>query len=343
MRGRLAPAYIRGVSVLILTTGGTIASLPHPETGAKHPTVSGADLVASVPGLGVVADVQVEEVASESSWNLTPGHMLAVARRAGEVLSGPEVDGVVVTHGTDTLEETAFLIDLTLRSDGPVAVVGAMRSPDEPSADGPRNLLNAVRFVSAPEARGAGAVVAMNDEIHAARWVRKLDSGLASAFRSPGRGPIGGVTPDSVELPWVPPRGFRIDPPAELGHEVALVSAYPGMDGAVIEAALDATGAAGLVVEGTGSGNVPGSAVGGVQSALGRGLPVILATRVPGGATRSGYGSPGGGAALRELGAVGAGPLSAGKARLLLMLLLAGGLSGEAAAREYEAAAATFR
>jgi L-asparaginase len=218
-----------------------------------------------------------------------------------------------------------------------------MRSPDEPSADGPRNLMNAVRFASAPEARGAGAVVAMSDEIHAARWVRKLDSGLASAFRSPHRGPIGRVEPDSLELPWVPPRGFTIDPPEELPHEVALVSAYPGMDGTVIEAVLEASGAAGLVVEGTGSGNVPGSAVDGVRSALERGLPVIVATRVPGGATRSGYGSPGGGAALRELGAVGAGPLSAGKARLLLMVLLASGLSGEGAAREFQGAVATFR
>jgi L-asparaginase len=331
------------VSVRILTTGGTIASLPDPESGAKRPAVSGEELVASVPGLERVADVQVAEVASVSSWNLTPGDMLTVARRAGEALAEPDVDGVVVTHGTDTLEETAFLTDLTLRAERPVVFVGAMRSPDEPSADGPRNLLNAARVASAPEARAAGAVVAMSDEIHAARWVRKLDSALVSAFRSPRRGPIGRVTPSSLELPWVPPRGFTIDPPEELSHEVALVAAYPGMDGAVIEAALDAAGAAGLVVEGTGSGNVPGTAVGGIVSALERGLPVILATRVPGGATGSGYGSPGGGAALRGLGAVGAGPLSAGKARLLLMALLARGLSADGAGREFEAAVATFR
>jgi L-asparaginase len=331
------------VSVRIITTGGTIASLPDPDTGAKRPAVSGEELVASVPGLNRVADVQVEEVASASSWNLTPQDMLTVARRAGEALAEPDVDGVVVTHGTDTIEETAFLTDLTLRAEGPVVFVGAMRTPDEPSADGPRNLLNAVRVASAPEARAAGAVVAMSDEIHAARWVRKLDSALVSAFRSPRRGPIGRVTPASLELPWVPPRGFTIDPPEELAHEVALVATYPGMDGAVIEAALDAGGAAGLVVEGTGSGNVPGTVVGGIVTALERGLPVILATRVPGGATGSGYASPGGGAALRELGAVGAGPLSAGKARLLLMVLLACGLSGEAAGREFEAAVTTFR
>lgn len=327
----------------ILTTGGTIASLPDAEGGGKRPALSGEELVAGVPGLEAIAEVSVDEVASESSWNLTPRDMLAVARRAGQALEEPDVDGVVVTHGTDTLEETAFLCDLTVASDGPVVVVGAMRSPDEPSADGPRNLMNAVRVASAPAARGAGAVVAMNDEVHAARWVRKLDTALASAFGSPRHAPIGRVTPASVELTWVPPRGYTIEPPDDLPHEVALVSAYPGMDGAVIAAALEASGAAGLVVEGTGSGNVPGSAVAGVESAIERGLPVVVATRVPGGATGSGYGSPGGGARLRELGAVEAGPLSGGKARLLLMVLLASGLAGEDAAREVKAAVGTFR
>jgi L-asparaginase len=331
------------VSVLVLTTGGTIASLPDPETGAKRPAVSGEELVASVPGLDRIAAVEVEEVASQSSWNLTPADMLAVARRAAEALAGPDFDGVVVTHGTDTLEETAFLCDLTLRADRPVVVVGAMRTPDEPSADGPVNLLNAVRVAAAPEARGAGAVVAMGDEIHAGRWVRKLDTGVVTAFGSPWRGPIGRVSPTSLELPWLPPRAYTIDPPDELSHEVALVSAYPGMTDGVIQAALDATGAAGLVVEGTGSGNVPGSAVNGIRAAVESGLPVVIATRVPGGAAGSGYGSPGGGAALREMGVVGAGPLSAGKARLLLMALLATGLSGEGAAREVSAAIATFR
>jgi L-asparaginase len=331
------------VAVLILTTGGTIASLPDPDTGAKRPAVSGEELIASVPGLDEVADIEVEEVAAESSWNLTPAHMLAVARRASEALANAEVEGVVVTHGTDTLEETAFLTDLTLRADRPAVFVGAMRSPDEQSADGPRNLLNAVRVAAAPEARGAGAVMAMSDEIHAARWVRKLDTGLANAFGSPHHAPLGRVTPTEVELPFLPPRAFTIDPPAELTHEVPIVNAHPGMEAAVIRAVIEATDAAGLVIEGTGSGNIPGSAAGGVSYALERGLPVVVATRVPGGANRSGYGSPGGGAALAEIGAVAAGRLSAGKARLLLMVLLASGLSGPDAASRFEEAVATFR
>ena len=331
------------MTVRILTTGGTIASLPHPDTGAKRPALSGGELVASVPGLEDVARVEVEEIVSVTSWNLTPADMLAVARRASAALAEPDIDGVVVTHGTDTLEETAFLVDLTLRSERPVAVVGAMRSADEPSADGPRNLLNAVRVAAAPEAHGIGAVVTMGDEIHAARWVRKLDSGLASAFGSPRRGALGRITPSSLDLPWVPPRGFTADLPEELAHEVPVVNGYPGMDAAVIDAVVEASGAAGLVVEGTGSGNLPGGAVPGIRRAVERGLPVIAATRVPGGAGRSNYGSPGGGAELRELGVVGAGPLSAGKARLLLMTLLAGGMSAEDAARAFEEAVATFR
>ena len=225
------------------------------------------------------------------------------------------MDGIVVTHGTDTLEETAFLCDLTVSSDGPVVVVGAMRSPDEPSADGPRNLMNAVRVASAPAARGAGAVVAMNDEIHAARWVRKLDTALASAFGSPRHAPIGRVTPASVDLTWLPPRGYTIEPPDDLPHEVALVSAYPGMDGAVIVAALEASGAAGLVVEGTGSGNVPGTAVRGRSASRdrSRAAGVVATSRC-----RAGPGArdtaPRRRRRLRELGVVEAGPLSAGKA-----------------------------
>src|SRR3954453_414050 len=136
------------MTVGILTTGGTIASLPDRDTGAKRPALSGEELVASVPGLDAIASLDVEEIVSVTSWNLTPADMLAVARRASAALAEPDVDGVVVTHGTDTLEETAFLADVTLRADGPAVFVGAMRSPDEPSPDGPRNLLNAVRLAT---------------------------------------------------------------------------------------------------------------------------------------------------------------------------------------------------
>jgi L-asparaginase len=301
------------VTLRVIATGGTIASLADPETGAVRPAVSAEDLVATVPGLG---PVEVEEVARVNGWNVTPAKMLEVARRAAAAGGG-----VVVTHGTDTVEETAFLCDVTVESD--VVFAAAMRSGGEVAADGPRNLLCAAGVASAR--RGMGTVLVLNDEIHAARWVRKQDSSRVSAMVSPGHGPIGFSVPGSVRMLLAPPRRFLVPLPDALDRPVPVVQTYTGMEEELCETVLDTTGAAGLVLEGTGLGNVPGSAERGVRAALARGLPVVVATRVPTGGTGAVYGGPGGGVTLRELGVMAAGGLSAAKARLLLMLLLAEG------------------
>jgi L-asparaginase len=299
------------VTLRLIATGGTIASLADPETGAVRPAVSAEDLVATVPGLG---PVEVEEVAHVNGWNVTPETMLDVARRAS---TG---GGVVVTHGTDTIEETAFFCDLTVESD--VVFAGAMRNGSEVSADGPRNLLCASQVAAADAARGLGTVLVLNDEIHAARWARKQDSSRVSAFVSPGHGPVGIVVPGSVRITMRPPRRFLVPLPDSL-PPVPVVQTYTGIEEGLIETVLDATGAAGLVLEGTGLGNVPGSAQRGIAAAIERGLPVVSATRLPTGGTHAIYGGPGGVVTLRELGVITAGGLSAAKARLLLMLLLA--------------------
>jgi L-asparaginase len=301
------------MTVRVVATGGTIASLADPETGAVRPAVSAADLVATVPGLG---PVEVEEVAHVNGWNVTPATMLEVARRA----SG---GGVVVTHGTDTIEETAFLCDVTVEST--VVFAGAMRSGGEVGADGPRNLLSAAQVAESDAVRGMGTVLVLNDEIHAARWARKQDSSRVSAFVSPGHGPIGIAVPGSVRVTMPPPRRFLVPLPAALDRPVPVIQTYTGIEENLIETVLDATGAAGLVLEGTGLGNVPGSAEPGIAAALDRGLPVVTATRVPTGGTGAVYGGPGGGVTLRDRGVIAAGALSAAKARLLLMLLLAEG------------------
>jgi L-asparaginase len=225
-----------------------------------------------------------------------------------------------------------MLCDLVVATDKPVVFAAAMRSGDEPAADGPRNLLNAAHVATAPQARGLGVLLTLNDEIHAARWARKQDSFRVSAFRSPGHGPVGLVTPGSVRIVARPPAVTPLPRPAALDRQVALVHTFTGMSEGLIDAVLDVTGAAGLVLEGTGLGNVPGSAMPGIGSALDRGLPVVIATRVPTGGTRAVYGGPGGGVTLREMGVVQAGPLPAAKARLLLMVLLAGGAEGADAA-----------
>ncbi len=267
-----------------------------------------------MPELG---PVEVEEVAHVNGWNVTPATMLEVARRAAG-------GGVVVTHGTDTVEETAFLCDLTVASDEPVVFAAAMRSGGEIAADGPRNLLCAAQVAAAGSARGLGTLLVLNDEIHAARWVRKQDSSRVSAFVSPGHGPVGTVVPGSVRIPFARPRRVTLELPDAL-PPVPVVQTYTGIEEGLIEAVLETTGAAGLVVEGTGLGNVPGTAERGIAAAIGRGLPVVIATRVPTGGTGAVYGGPGGGVTLRDLGVIAAGGLPAAKARLLLMLLLAAG------------------
>jgi L-asparaginase len=310
------------VTIRVVATGGTIASLADPETGAVRPAVSAADLVATVPGLG---PVDVEEVAHVNGWNVTPETMLEVARRAGG-------GGVVVTHGTDTVEETAFLCDVTVESD--VVFAAAMRSGGEIAADGPRNLLCATQVAEA--APGLGTVLVLNDEIHAARWARKQDSSRVSAIVSPGHGPIGIAVPGSVRVTVRPPGRFLVPLPDAL-PPVPVLQTYTGIEEGLIETVLDTTGAAGLVLEGTGLGNVPGSCERGVAAAIDRGLPVVVATRVPTGGTGAVYGGPGGGVTLRDLGVLAAGSLSAAKARLLLMLLLAEG--GDVRARFAEGVA----
>jgi L-asparaginase len=296
------------MTVRLIATGGTIASLADPETGAVRPAVSAEDLVATVPGLG---PVEVESVAHVNGWNVTPETMLEVARRA----SG---GGVVVTHGTDTIEETAFFCDLTVESD--VVFAGAMRNGSEVSADGPRNLLCASQVAAEP--RGLGTVLVLNDEIHAARWARKQDSSRVHALQSPGHGPVGIAVPGTVTITMPPPRRVLLPIPDVL-PPVPIVQTYTGIEEHLIETVLDATGAAGLVLEGTGLGNVPGSAERGIRAAVERGLPVVNATRVPSGGVHAIYGGPGGVVTQRELGVIGGGHLSAAKARLLLMLLLA--------------------
>jgi L-asparaginase len=330
------------MAIRVVATGGTIASLADPETGAVRPAVGAEDLVRSVPGLDALGPIAVDEVDRVTGWNVTPATMLEVSRRVAAALSEDGVDGVVVTHGTDTVEETAFFCDVTVGSDKPVAFAAAMRSGNEIAADGPRNLLNAAQVAGAEAARGTGATLVLNDEVHAARWARKQDSYRASAFSSPGHGPIGFVTPGSVRIAAGPARRYTTDTPAALDRPVPIVQTYTGMEEGLIETVLDASGAAALVLEGTGLGNVPGSAEPGIRAALERGLPVVVATRVPTGGTGAVYGGPGGGVTLRDLGVIQAGLLSAAKARLLVMLLLAAGADADDVRRELARAAGTL-
>ncbi len=319
------------MKLLVAGTGGTIASLPDPETGAVRPAVSAEDLLAGVPELDQVADLDVVEIDRVSGWNLTPATMLSVAKTLDQGLAGERYAGGIVTGGTDTIEEAAFLCDLLVASEKPVAFASAMRTGNEMAADGPRNLINAARVASSEDARGWGALLVLDDEIHAARSAVKVDSFRPSAFCSPGRGPVGNVTPDRLRIDRSPER-FTVEPPDALEAGVPVVKTYTGMPESFIEDVLEASGAQGLVLEGTGAGNVPGAAMTGISAAVQAGLPVVFATRVASGGVIPIYGGPGGGITIRELGAIGAGSLTAAKARLLLMVALEATSNGAQAA-----------
>jgi L-asparaginase len=316
------------MEIRLFATGGTIASLPDPSTGIVRASVTAEELVQGVPGLERLGPITVDELSRVNSSNVTPSGMLEVARRVSEALAQDSVVGAIVTHGTDTVEETAFLCDVTVASEKPVVFTAAMRSGDQLGADGPRNLICAALTARADPARGLGSVLVIDDEVHAARWVRKQNARRPSAFASPDHAPIGQVTPEELSLSVVAPHRVLCPLPAVLDRPVPVIQTYTGLEAGVIETVLGATGAAGLVLEGTGLGNVPGTAEPGIRLALDHGLPVVIATRVPAGGTAAVYGGPGGGATLEELGVLQAHSLTAAKARLLLMLLLQDGRDG---------------
>ncbi len=311
------------MSLRLLATGGTIASRLDPETGAVVPAESAEELVAAVPGLDEHGPVVTEQLAQVNGWNMTPELMATVAERARAALGEDDVEGVVVTHGTDTVEETLYLVDLLAGSAtdrGGIAVACAMRSAGELGADGPRNLLDAARAATAAAARGRGALLVVNGEIHCARWATKTDTVNVSTFRSWPGGPVGFVADDGPRFVLAtPPR-----PPVEGGPsaDVALVKAATGAGSGLLRWLVTDRGVDGIVIEGTGAGNVPGGMMPGIEGALAADVPVVVASRCWTGHTRPIYGGPGGGVTLAEHGVIGAGSLTAPKARLALMVAL---------------------
>jgi L-asparaginase len=315
--------------VRLLTTGGTIASTPDPDTGAMRASTSGDDLVAAIPGLADLADVEVEDVALVNSWDVTLPLMADLARRVAAA-AADGVAGVVVTHGTDTLEETAFALDLLHDAPLPVVVTGAMRGGGGNPAltDGPRNLLAAVRVAAAPAARDLGCVTVLNEEVHAARWVTKLHTTALHTFASPGAGPVGHIDDRGLALRQRPPSGRALRTPnggiPDPAEPIPLLWAAAGIDAGMVEAA--GADARGLVLAGSGSGNVPAPWLPAIRALLQRDIPVVLASRCQQGRVVPTYGGDGGGRVLVDAGVLPVGALSAVKARIALAFGLGAGL-----------------
>lgn len=310
--------------VVVCTTGGTIAMRLDPERGIV-PAVSGPELIAAVPPLKDVCPVEVREFANIPSPHMTPKIMLGLALEVEKALAEPDVLGVVVTHGTDTMEETAYLLDLYIDSAKPVCLAGAMRSAAEISPDGPKNILCAVRCAASREARGTGVLVVMNEEIHAAREVTKTHSANPKTFASPFWGPLGYVDEDRVIFRRAP-LGQRKIRPAALVEDVHLVKLPAGADDFLINCLVD-KGVKGIVIEGSGRGNVHESAVPGIKRAVDAGIAVVLVSRCLGGRVLDVYGYAGSAKRLREIGVILGGEISGQKARIKLILAL--GVTGD--------------
>ncbi len=323
-------------SVVVLALGGTIASAGSRQDGARV-RLTGADLVAAVPQAAAVAGVTARSVAMLPSADLTHADLIGLRSAIGEALASG-ADGVVVTQGTDTLEETAYAMDLMTGHDAPVVFTGAMRNASLPGADGPANLLAAIQVAASPRARGLGVLVAFDDEIHAARFVRKRHATATSAFGSPLAGPIGYVSEDRVRILLRPPGRLHVPVPAGAAERrVAVAWAAFGDDGALIET-VPSLGYDGLVVAAFGAGHLPANAVAAVESVAAR-VPVVLASRTGAGEVlRATYAFPGSESDLLGRGLIPACGLGPAHAAVLLRLLLMAGADRGDLAGYFEAA-----
>jgi len=307
-------------AVVVLATGGTIASMYDPEIGALRAALTGEEIVASVEGLSEIAHVSVEQIANVGSRDMTPEVWLQLADRANELLADPRVAGVVVTHGTDTLEETAYFLDLVVTSDKPVVVVGAQRAPTMFDTDGPRNMLDAVRVAISPEAIGMGTLVVMNGQINAAREVTKTNTLDVETFQTLDFGILGVADIEAVRFYRAPLRRqtIALESGVELGN-VVIVSEYAGSDGRVIDLLLEDGELDGLVVAGLGLAHVTTATVAALERVRAEGVPVVIASRVPTGRIVPLYANN---VELLDMGAVQADNLSPQKARVLLMVAM---------------------
>ena len=307
----------------LLATGGTIVSAAERGTGTVRPSLRVEWLVNHT---GLPADLEfahVEEHLRVDSCDLTPHQMLGIATRVRDVLRERELDGLVITHGSDALEETSFLCDLLVDGDQAIVFTAAMRLPGDPAADGARNLAAAARLARDPGARGLGALVLAGEEIHAARWARKQDSFRVNAMTSPGRGAVGAVTPSGVQL-W---RGLlhriRLPFPDALLASVPVLQSFSGMTAEYVRSLIRVSAADGIVIEGSGLGNIPAAAIPAIRGAIEAGVVVAVTSRALTGGVHGVYRGGGGAGALRDAGAVLAGDVPTNKARLLMLLALA--------------------
>ena len=268
-------------------------------------------------------DLVMEDIFNLPSPHIMPKHMLILKKRIMEAIDS-DIRGVVITHGTDTLEETAFFLDTTIGDQIPIVVTGAMRSSNELGSDGLYNFESAIRVASCDEAVGKGVLVVMNDEIHSARYVTKTHTTNVATFRTPTLGPIGLVTKHRILFMQELLDSTRLDI-SSVNGTIPIVKAYAGMQGDLLEALAHAK-VDGLVIEALGAGNLPPQALTALKKLLIQKIPVILVSRCFNGIAEPVYDYEGGGKELADMGVIFCNSINSQKARLKLLIALNYGL-----------------
>ncbi len=309
--------------ILVLHTGGTIAMKEDALTGGVTPDVANPLMDAAVV-LPTDVELVVEDIFNLPSPHITPEHMLHLKERI-QIAKIAGFDSVVITHGTDTLEETAFFLDTTIGNLLPIVITGAMRSSNELGSDGLYNFESAIRVAACHEACGKGVMVVMNDEIHSARYVTKTHTTNVATFRTPTLGPIGLVTKSRIlfmqEL--LPTLHWDVD---QVEGLIPIIKAYAGMHGELFTA-LAQSSIDGLVIEALGAGNLPPDTLPPLQQMLDRGLPIVLVSRCFNGVAEPVYSYTGGGRQLQKMGIIFSNSLNSQKARIKLLIAHNRGLS----------------
>lgn len=303
-------------TILLIHTGGTI-SMAMSDEGAVLPNTENP-LLKESNKLDTLAKIIEMEAFNLPSPHITPNEMLTLRNLIVEQVSATHIDGVVITHGTDTLEETAYFLELTTNLSIPIVLTGAMRSSNELGADGVYNLVEAVRVAVDVEAREKGVLVVMNDEVHLAFNTTKTSTSSVNTFQSPQYGPIGLITKSRILFHHAP-LGRQYVEVQDLTKRVAMLKIYAGMEADLLDVVLTCQ-YDGVVLEGLGQGNVPPAVVKSIESLLERNIPVVLVSRCFNGIAEGVYGYVGGGKMLEDLGALFATGINGQKARLKLLV-----------------------
>jgi len=311
--------------IVLLFTGGTISMRHDPVSGGAVPTLRGKDILALSPGIEDIANLEIDDWGAFPGPHMTVERMWALRARIVEHLARSEVDGIVVTHGTDALEESAYLVARSVETDKPVVFTGAMRTSSDLGWDGPANLGASVRVAASPVARGTGVVVVMADRIFAGLDVTKAHTHRLESFDSPGMGPLGVVDDGQVIFRRALSAPANVLTAPKLAEPIDIIFTHSGADSYLLDASRER--ARGVVLAAMGRGNVPPAMVDGIDRFVAEDKPVVITSRALRGRVGCTYGYPGGGRRLAERGAIFAGARRPQQARIDLMLALGAGMS----------------